>query len=238
MDLTSSYDASIDKERAILLIGANRGLGLEVAKNLSLQGYQLIASARSWQALDEVSSEHNLNIIKRLSLDFSSKDIQGTYKRLSSLPPFNGVVLFSSMYSDNLLKCDPSILQDWGNFYGHTLSTAKACMEQLKAQEGGRIILIGSIVGSPGRLKASQYSLFKGWLRLLAEVISNEGHAFNVSGTYLNLGSFRDTEEALKNPSRLLMMSYVVKEVIRLLSLPFLMRVECSDLFPVSEMTP
>ena len=198
----------VDRSRAtapILVTGASSGLGLALTAALIRQGSAVIVAARIEAQVERLVRRFKLNAADGIILDFASPDYRAAAVRISQLPSLRGMVHCASMYAGPLAELTEPELASWGNFYGCTLALAQASLVRLQSSGGGRLIFVGSIVGSPGRIgRAGPYALYKGWLRLLAEEVSIEGHRHSVSCTYLNLGSFRARAIASAAPSQYL----------------------------------
>lgn len=196
----------------------------------------MIVSARNTEHLRGVADALAIPREHQVVLDFTAPEPSTILASVRALPPLSCVIHCASMYNGSLSGSTDTQLREWGYFYSNTLAMVKAALERMNP-EGGRIILIGSVVGSPARISInSPYAIFKGWLRLLAEAITVDGHNHRISGTYVNLGSFRDDEVAARTPGQFAPMSAVVAEVTRLAFLDPCIRVERTDLIPIDEM--
>lgn len=216
----------------MLVTGANRGLGLAVCKALVARGIPIIVTGRDRATLQRAMLESALVPEIQIEADFS-RSLSAVFRQLQGLPYMRAVVHCAAIYSAPLAALSERELCAWGWYYGNTLALAHTSLANLKKSGGGRMILIGSIVGALGRVSSSSpYSISKGWLRLLSEGISVEGCEHNVTSTYLNVGSFRETPIS----GQYLATADVVEEILRLVFLPSEIRVEQSDLLPAQEL--
>lgn len=226
-----------DDRAPILVVGANRGLGHSLALRLRSSGLPVAASARPIHDLDALA--HTLGMPRNhvLALDLLSYDLAATDSAIRALPPLSSMVFCAAVYGGHLANMSLADIGAWGAFYAQTLTLLRASVDRIAAGGGGRVILIGSVVGSLGRFSLPwMYSSSKGWLRLVAEGMNHEFASSKVSCSYLNLGSFRDDDVAKSKPGIVVPTSTVLAHIEHLISLPPTVRVEQSDLLPLMEM--
>ena len=135
--------------RVACVTGANRGIGLELSKQLSQGGYQVYALCR--QASDALQQISSISIIT--GVDVSSWEaIHNAYQKLKDQIPsvdllINNAAIYQSIALENL---NPSAIQDikdqfYTNALGPLMLTA-AFSPLLK--RGSKVILISSRMGS------------------------------------------------------------------------------------------
>lgn len=186
----------------ILITGANRGLGRELAKKFQTPNNSLFLTARNIESLNDFSDSTlyslNLNSSKSISSFFNNVGLNDNFDLIvHCASPFEGT-LESNRYDDFDL---------WSNSFGVALKLSKLGLHKLN--DDGKLIFIGSVAGMPGHISKScvPYSVYKGSLSLLAEGFCKEAKK---TGLYINLGGFRDepSDEYLKT-------STVVAELLK-----------------------
>lgn len=141
-------------QRTILITGANRGIGFEIARQSGKAGLHVILSGRDEKRLDEALKKlHAENIAgDKLLMDVSdaksitaaAKDFSSRFSQLDVLVNNAGIGLKND---NSLLHSDEEIFQQTllANSYG-PLRVTKAFLQFMKS--GSRIIMISSGGGS------------------------------------------------------------------------------------------
>ncbi len=179
-------------EKTILITGANKGIGYEIARQTGLMGFEVIISGRSKEKL-ETSSKQLADLgIKTsiLLMDVSSqKSIQEAFEELKSRKIFIEVLINNagiSLRNDNKLTLDDesilnNILQT--NSFG-PLRVTKTFLPLIKRP--GRIIMIsssGGIINGPVPGWSPAYcvskTLLNAFTKQLAYDLMNERIAVN-----------------------------------------------------------
>ena len=220
----------------ILITGANRGLGLSVAKALSMLGQNTVLIGRNKESLRQAIADNEIINSKEIILDLSKDCSTAIEGHIGEGGPVSGVIHCASMFGTSLTKSDLSELEDWGRLFSNTLILSKACLGLMKGQ-GGRMVFVGSVAGSAGMVSKDYgpYSVYKGSLRLLAEAVSKEGLGYRVTASYINLGSFRKDEVALERPTEFIKESEVVDAILGLIYTRLDARIDQVDLLPTDE---
>lgn len=131
--------------KTAVITGANRGIGLELARQLDGKGYRVIAVCRNaspeLRALD-VQVEEGIDITDRVGLDDLANRLRGT--RIDLLVNNAGVLVSSSLAT---IEDD---LDDWRLQYEVNalgpLRVTRALLNHLN--DGGKVVIISSRVGS------------------------------------------------------------------------------------------
>jgi short-subunit dehydrogenase len=178
----------------ILITGANRGLGENLTREFLKNKNNLYLTARKESSLAEFENAD----VKKYELDLSSLvSINNFFKNEDSFEELDLIIHCASSFEGTLKDSSYSELDIWSNSYSAALKLSKFASRKLS--KTGKLIFIGSVVGSEGHISEScvPYSVYKGTLKLLAEGFQKE---FGKSAIYINLGGFRDeaTDEYLQ----------------------------------------
>ena len=144
-------------KKIALITGANKGIGLETARQLGKQGITVLAGAR-----DEIKSSDAAENLRKEGLDAhgividvndagsiqkAAAGIERDYGRLDILVNNAGVML-----DDDKKKPSEQSLEVWRktfetNLFG-LIATTQAFLPLLRKSDGGRIVNLSSILGS------------------------------------------------------------------------------------------
>jgi 3-oxoacyl-[acyl-carrier protein] reductase len=175
--------------KVALVTGASRGIGRAIASTLAAQGAMVIAAARGDHAYDVVgelttkglrAEAASLDVTDRAAIEQLPAGIVQRHGRLDI------VVSNAGITRDQLLmrmKRD-----DWDVVISTnltaTFSLAQAAIRPMLKQRGGRIIVIGSVVGPTGNAGQSNYAASKagliGFAKALAREVASRGITVNV----------------------------------------------------------
>lgn len=178
------------KSKIALVTGASRGIGQAIALNLARKGYDVIGTATTEagaQLVKQSFTEHNLNG-EGVVLDVTKQQaVDDLMTRLSN-DDKNPAVLVNNagITRDNLLlRMDDD---EWYQVIETNLNAiyrvTKACIKPMFRARWGRIIHVGSVVGSSGNSGQVNYSAAKagiiGFTKSLAQEIGSRGITVNV----------------------------------------------------------
>lgn len=163
-----------------LVTGASRGIGLAIATKLKADGYAVLGTA---------TGESGVQSIQSAGLDAAILNIA----ELESLPsfvkengPFDVVVHNAGITRDNLLLRldDQAIMQVLQTNLVGAMSLTRACLRGMMKARSGRIVCIGSVVGSTGNPGQTNYAASKaglqGFVRALAREVASRGITANL----------------------------------------------------------
>jgi NAD(P)-dependent dehydrogenase (short-subunit alcohol dehydrogenase family) len=142
--------------KIVLVTGANRGIGFEICRQLSLQGHTVILTARDEEkgraALREIKGNpvfHWLDVTRQESVEELLQFVRDEFNHLDVLINNAGIVMKSADLS--LVDVEDIRLIMETNFYG-PLRMNKAFIPLLKKSSDPRIINISSSMGAIGNL--------------------------------------------------------------------------------------
>lgn len=173
--------------KAVLIIGANKGIGLAIARKFALMNYDIFGTynSSSHEQLNKIQENCPDIKVKSLKLDISSpsqiKDV--VIETFSSHPYVDAIVFNSGISLGEKMLCDfnneeiDKILDI--NLKGGILINREVS-KYLASQKHGSIINISSIYGIYGGSCEVPYSASKAGLIGLTKALSNELAQFNV----------------------------------------------------------
>lgn len=182
---------------AALVTGASRGIGAAIARRLAEDGWSVIGTATSAAGANAVSSALTdvggrgvvMNVTDAASVQAALDDIQAHEGWIEVLVNNAGIT------RDNLLMRMKD--QEWDSIIETNLSAAARLTQRLlkgmmKARRG-RIVLIGSVVGSSGNAGQTNYAAAKAGLAGFARALAREVGSRNITVNTVAPG-FIDTD--------------------------------------------
>ncbi len=175
------------EKKIALVTGASRGIGKACAQKLAAEGFFVVGTATSEKGaaaisdyLGEQGSGAVLNVAEPESIDALLKHIQSTFGDVTVLINNAGIT------RDGLLMRMKD--DDWFELMQTNLTAiyrlSKALLRPMMKQRFGRIINIGSVVGSMGNPGQTNYCAAKagviGFSKALAKEVANRGITVNV----------------------------------------------------------
>lgn len=174
----------------VIVTGASRGIGLDIARELALDGYDLGLVARSAEVLDQVAAEINgTDGVSGKALacpgDISSlDDAEAITKKVhEEFGSIHGLVNNAGVTQDGLLmRMSP---ENWqkpidinlsGTFY-----FTRAVTPIMMRQRQGRIINISSVIGLTGNAGQANYAASKAGIIALTKSVAKELGGRNVT---------------------------------------------------------
>ena len=177
-------------DKTVLITGANKGIGFEIARQLGHLGFKVFLTARNENLGKEAENKlqlQNLDV-EFIQMDVANSDsIKFTFKKLKKkCSQLNILINNAAILLDkaNIMKMPIPLLQQTidTNVYG-VIEVIRKFLPLM--EKGGRIINVSSEQGSLGRMGtyAPAYSISKTMLnavtRQFAKVLVNRGIAVN-----------------------------------------------------------
>jgi NAD(P)-dependent dehydrogenase (short-subunit alcohol dehydrogenase family) len=147
-------------KRIILITGANRGIGLETARQLGQLGHEVIRCARKLESLSKTGENESnlaLDVTSPSSIAQAASWVDSTFGKLDVLINNAGIIgpdSFSSVDAEEVIR----IMET--NSFG-PLRTSIAFLPLLRKSSGGRIINISSGMGEMNSLEAGGYAGYR-----------------------------------------------------------------------------
>ena len=170
-----------------LVTGASRGIGKAIAEKLAAQGATVIGTATSDKGAEAISAYlgangkgMTLNVTDVDSVESVLKNIRAEFGEIDILVNNAGVT------RDNLLMRMKD--DEWQDILDTNLTSvfrlSKAVLRAMMKKRSGRIITIGSVVGTMGNAGQANYAAAKagliGFSKSLAREIASRGITVNV----------------------------------------------------------
>lgn len=186
-----------ESKGAALVTGASRGIGAAIAQRLAAAGWPVIGTATTAagaEAITRTLSAHGgrgvvMNVTDAESVQAALADIQGREGAIEVLVNNAGIT------RDNLMlrmKDD-----EWDSVIETNLSAAarltQRVLKGMMKLRRGRIVLIGSVVGSSGNAGQANYAAAKAGLGGLARALAREVGSRNITVNVVAPG-FIDTD--------------------------------------------
>lgn len=176
------------QNKIALITGANRGIGLETARQLGEQGYTVLVAARSQSKAEGAVTELKSQGIERavpLALDVSddasvqaaAKEVTEKFGKLDALVNNAGVIIGEEFFGNSVSNVTLDAIEETFdvNLLG-VIRTTRAFLPLLKQSDAGRIVNLTSILGSL-TLHATKDS----------PIYNSKAFAYNASKAALNM---------------------------------------------------
>lgn len=174
-----------------LVTGASRGIGKTIAENLARSGFLLAGTATSQAGADKITQAFidadlkGKGFVVDVSSAESIESLMESIKQEFSRTP-DVLVNNAGITGDNLLMRMKE--EEWDSIINTNLTSvfrlSKACMRGMIKARWGRIINIGSVVGTTGNPGQVNYSAAKagliGFSKSLAKEVGPRGITVNV----------------------------------------------------------
>lgn len=151
-------------KKTILITGANRGIGLEIARQMADLNWQVIVAARNLHSAEEVSSQlgHDavavqLDVTDENSIRMAAEKVGEKFGQLDVLVNNAAIMGNASMGSFDLREMDQTMNT---NFMG-PIRVSKYLMPLLKKSDDARIINISSGMGELTSLQSGGYGAYR-----------------------------------------------------------------------------
>ncbi len=173
--------------KVVLVTGASRGIGRAIAETFVARGATVIGTATSESGAEAISSYLGasgkgfaLNVVDAQSIDSVLASIRAEFGEIDILVNNAGIT------RDNLLMRMKD--DEWQDILNTNLTSvfrlSKAVMRAMMKKRFGRIITIGSVVGTMGNAGQANYAAAKagliGFSKSLAREVASRGITVNV----------------------------------------------------------
>ncbi len=162
--IKSTFKESTMSRKIALITGATAGIGLESARILAQNGYDLILTGRRKERLDEVEAELSQLGAKVLCLNFDVRSKQAVDEALASLPESwraIDVLLNNAGLAAGLDPIYGADVNDWEQMIDTNLKgllyITKPISNWMIARKSGHIINLSSIAGKEAYSNGSVY---------------------------------------------------------------------------------
>lgn len=194
------------KNKIVLVTGATRGIGKQIAKDFAQLGAELILTGTHQGQIDSLNAKHGKKKAKRkyYCVDFSDKESLNGF--LGALTAYKRIdVCVNNAGINRLNYVDESRMEDWDDMINVNLRAPYMLIRQIsklmKKNRYGRIINISSIFGVVSREKRSVYTTTKYGLRGMTVTAALELAKYNVLVNAVSPGFIR-TDMTAKNLSK------------------------------------
>ena len=176
------------KNKAVLVTGASRGIGKEIAIKFAQQGAFVIGTATTEASAEKITKSIAADNYSGIGLVLNIADktsVEEFAEKLKEVSAPNILVNNAGITRDNLLMRMKD--DEWEDVINTNLTgmfrVTKLCMRAMMKQRYGRIINISSVVGLSGNPGQSNYSATKagmlGFTRSLAKEVGSRGITVN-----------------------------------------------------------
>ena len=204
----NSDSNNILKNEITLVTGASRGIGAGIAKLFGESGSYIIGTATTQEGADVITQRVNNGVSKGegVVLDVSkSQDVNRIIKEMKERDLLPSILINNAGISlESLLMRIKD--DDWKKIIDTNLSSAfflcKAAVSGMMKNRKGRIINIGSVVGSIGAIGNAHYSASKaallGFTKSLALEVGSRGITVNnIEPGYITTDMTKDIKSEL-----------------------------------------
>jgi NAD(P)-dependent dehydrogenase (short-subunit alcohol dehydrogenase family) len=170
---------------SVLITGANRGLGLEFARQYAADGWEVIATARNLESSKELQQVGKNKSVSLHSLDVTSDESVIQLAETLGGKPVDLLVLNSAIYTRNGNNLGELNFAGWRESFETNvlgaIRVAEALIENVAASKRKQIAAISTGMGSLEALgstigfgSAYQYRTSKAALNMTMSILANE----------------------------------------------------------------
>ena len=178
----------MSEAKVALVTGASRGIGKAIAETLAAKGMTVIGTATTESGADNISAYLAASGGKGMALNVTdAESVTSVLKAINEeFGPVDVLVNNAGITRDNLLMRMKD--EEWDDIINTNLTSifrlSKAVMRGMMKSRWGRIVSIGSVVGSMGNAGQANYAAAKaaviGFSKSLGREIANRGITVNV----------------------------------------------------------
>ena len=194
-----------DCKNVILVTGATRGIGKSIACSLVCSDNYIVGTATSEQGAQSITNymkELKINGIGRVLDVTNGESVNNLISEISdSIGPPTILVNNAGITRDQLLMRMNE--EDWDDVLETNLKSiyrlSKACLRGMMKNRWGRIINVGSVVGSMGNSGQSNYSASKSGMQGFSRALAREVGSRNITVNTVSPG-FIETDMTSQLP--------------------------------------
>jgi NAD(P)-dependent dehydrogenase (short-subunit alcohol dehydrogenase family) len=215
--------------KVAFITGASRGIGRGIAEGFAAEGASVILTARSQEALTELSrtlTEQGAKVLAVKADITEEQEVKEAFRKgMERFGRLDILVNNAGIFDGGAL--DELSLETWDrviavNLRGPFLCTREA-FRIMKEQKGGRIINVGSISAQRVRLRSAPYSTSKHGIWGLTQVTALEGREYGITCSCIHPGNvsvetLAEFQRQAKEPA--MAVSELVPAIIAMASLP------------------
>ncbi|MGS2716605.1 3-oxoacyl-ACP reductase FabG [Eionea flava] len=203
-------------QKVVLVTGASRGIGAAIADSLGQEGAIVIGTATSESGAEKISARLSSKNIQGRGMMLDVTDTDSVSSVLATIQKEFGapsiLVNNAGITKDNLLMRMSE--DEWFDVVNTNLSAvyrlSKACMRGMMKARWGRIITIGSVVGSMGNAGQANYAATKAGVAGFSRALAKEVGSRNVTVNTVSPGFIAtDMTDVLSEEQKALMLSAV-----------------------------
>ena len=163
--------------KIVLITGASRGIGREIAKSLSQKGYQIIANYNKSLEQAQKLREENINIDIYKADVSNREEVHKMVKYIIKKYHKIDILINNAGISESKVFTDVTD-QDWNNMINNNLysafCTTQEVLEEMIKRKEGCIINISSIWGIVGSSCETIYSITKAGIDAMTKSLAKE----------------------------------------------------------------
>lgn len=179
------------RDKVVLVTGASRGIGAEIARQAAAQGCRVGLLARTQTDLDRMSAELGPNCAAAAADVVDREQVQSAVDKITAeLGPIDVVVVNAGvgLYGPFIDADVDDLERVMRTNYMGSVNVLKAVLPTMTERRQGHVAVIGSISGRMGSPFEAGYSASKFALTGLTEALSVELAPFNINVTLVSPG--------------------------------------------------